>query len=124
MITAETCIECGVEWDDHTVKAFREHWPIAHPTVDVPYGPTPGVEVPVGAVSDNVMVGATAFRLPDGAEFSGLPMVLPALNFRFGSGHTPQVAATLIMPDEQMRQLRMLVSSAIDDAMRLARRAR
>lgn len=123
-ITADTCIECGVEWDDHTVRAFREHWPIAHPNLDMPYEPRPGDQVPVGAVADNVMVAAVAVRLPDGAEFSGLPPVLPGLRFWFGSGDAPLTEATLIMGEEQMRQLRLLVSTAIDDAMRQARRAR
>lgn len=125
-ITAHTCIECGLEWDDHTVKAFRDHWTAAHPPLDMPYAPTTGgpTTVAVATLADSVMVGGAAVGMPHSAQLAGLPPALPALYFRFRSGAESVAEVTLVLGEEQVRSLRTLVGDAIDGSLRAARKAR
>lgn len=125
-ITANTCIECGLEWDDHTITAFRDHWTATHPPLDMPYAPTTSgpTTIAVSAIADHVTVGGAAIGIPHPAQLAGLPPALPALQFRFHRGLEPVAEVTLVLGEEQIRALRTLVGDAIDGSLRAARKAR
>lgn len=123
---ANSCIECGQQWDDHTVAAFREHWAAAHPAVDLPYAPIePGTAQAVEvAMADFVTVAASVIPTPPAAQLGGMPSHLAALVFTFSQGAKPFPPMALVLTDIGMRQLRTLLGDAIDASLKATRKVR
>lgn len=123
-ITANTCIECGADWDDHTVRDFRTHWPAAHPETDAHYEEQPGLADEQPPMADHISVAAGLVPLPPAAQLAGAPSHLPALVFRFAQGLQPIGAVAFVGGEQQLKAVRLLVSQAIDGALAAERRSR
>ena len=120
--------ECGKATDDHTLRELREHHPAE--ALNLPYEQGHGqmTSVPMegqGAPAGALVVRALVVSVPDGPAL-GLPRALPALGFTFFApdGVTEIAKTVLLLDDQRMRAVRTLVGSAVDDSIRLARRAR
>ena len=123
----ETCIECGLIWDDHRVADFRAHWAATRSGFDIPFTPMDGsVQVDMPPIFDGIEVYAATARTTGQARMAGIPAVLPVLIFQFVNSAHPQdsVRVGVAMGGEQMRSLRLIMSQSIDAAMKGARRLR
>lgn len=118
--------ECGKAKDDHTLRELREHHPAE--ALNMPYEQGSGnmTFLPMegqGAPASAMLVRALVVPVPEGL---GLPRALPALGFTFfgPDGLTEVAKAVLLLDDERMRKVRTIVGSAVDDALKFARRQR
>lgn len=129
-VDGDTCPLCQLPWDDHLLKTFRAHWAeVKVQRVERYAETTEPVEGPeLGTFYDYVEVRAGGVQLPAGAVVAGAPRGLPVLLFRFASSDAatgpPELTAHLVMSEEGLRQLRLIVGSAIDSATKLGRRLR
>lgn len=115
--------ECGKATDDHTLRELR----VCHPAeaLNLPYQEA-AAQVPadeMGAMCSGMVVRGLVVPCPAGY---GLPSTLPALGFTFFApdGLTEVARILLVLDDDRMRELRTVVGSAIDGALKHARRRR
>lgn len=114
--TPETCPRCERVTDEHTVAELRtclgdlyEH--------DLPFEEIPETTQDLQVV--------TAGSLTVKAGVHGSPLgTHPVLVFDFGSPEGPLPPIALILDDSHMRSLRTVVGSAIDAALKAARKHR
>jgi len=118
----EVC-ECGKPTDDHTIRELR----VCHPAerLNLPYEECDmsGNLADQGQLAGGLVVRGLVVDLPE--SFGGT-LCLPALGFTFfGPDGLTEVAKTLlVLDDNRMRNLRNIVGSAIDGALKHARRRR
>lgn len=120
-ITADTCPECGSEWDDHTLRDFRAHRP---GVIDHPYEEGPGIRtMSTGDIFDLVTFVGGSVDVGPTAAAAGLPRFLPFIRFEFRSSSAPladPVAASLVLPLEVLGLFRSNLTAAVESARRAA----
>jgi len=129
-ITANTCLVCGLEWDDHTVRDHRAHWFEAHPTVDIPFEELDGPryhDLPETHLFDYVGFGSATYSVdPQTARLAGVPPVLPLLYLEFSNAgnRTNPLRVALLVPDHLVASVRSGIGAALDSALMHAKRLR
>lgn len=128
----DTCIECGREWDEHTMAQFREHWPAAHPTAewsDIPAELDYAPEYRRG--QDHIAHGVTMDIgvdqcQPDVALALGRPEFRPCIRFTFINRTDPadDVSIVMTLDDEDAVKMRRMLSAGIDQALMVTKKAR
>lgn len=113
---------CGMLIDEHSFRLFREH----NPAMLLPYEPVEAGPIeqigPDGVIATSVIIKAMVVSVADPPP--GMKQHHPALGFTFyGIDGREEVGRfTLVMDSTSMRSLRQIVGSAIDGALKAARR--
>jgi hypothetical protein len=114
--------DCGRPLDDHTFREFREH----NPALLLPYEPVGGEPIeepgPDGVIATGIFVKAMVVSLDKPPQ--GMRRHHPALGFTFYGvdGKTEIGRYTLVADSTSLRSLRQIMASAIDGALKSARR--
>lgn len=124
--TINLCVICGAEWDDHTVRDFREHWGPAHPDLPFEGNELRERQVAMDELCQRVEVTAAVIGIGEAGRAALGTSYVPALRFSFfaGVGSTTVHTHILVLTDERMRALPIMVGDAARAALKQARHAR
>lgn len=122
----DSCILCGLLWEEHIVRDMRTHWKETHPAVtafseneEMTFTNDPMGEQMCGHFD----VAAAVLPLSEANQkMLGSPSHLPVLIFMF-AGDTP-VTRYVVLDDTAMRAVPALVSSAVQSALKQSRKRR